>query len=221
MEPWTKNDHYLNQHLVQEPSALADATKAIRNTNLPHMEVSPAMGKFLYLIAKIQGACRVLEIGTFYGYSTMWFAKAVPQGGLVVSLEMTEKFVNIAQNNINNAGLAHKVQLLHGDAMCLLRQLIADKTEAFDIIFIDAHKPSYPCYLPLCLQLAKPGTIICGDNVILEGELANRQNTNPKATRVRRFIEELGGMEGLESTALQTVGVKGYDGFTFSVVGGN
>jgi len=223
METWqnasVKNDLYINQHLVKEPPALENATKTIRETNYPQMEVSPAQGKFLYMLAKMRNAKRVLEIGTFYGYSTMWFAKAVPDGGLVVSIEMTEKFVDMAQRNVSSAGLASKVELLHGDAAALLGKLIADKVEPFDFIFIDAHKPSYPQYLSLCMQLAKPGTVICGDNVILDGELANMDNNNPKAASVRAFIEELGVMEGVESTALQTIGVKGYDGFTLSIVG--
>lgn len=215
MDSWLNNDEYLNKNLIKEPGVFKNATEAIRKTNLPQMEVSPALGKFLYLLAKIKNASRILEIGTFYGYSTMWLASAVPKGGLVISMELTEKFVNIAQKNINEAGLNSKVKLMQGDAQALLANLIADKTEPFDMIFIDAHKPSYPEYLRLVLQLSKPGTIICGDNVILDGQLANMENNNPKATAVRQFIEDLGG---LESTALQMVGVKGYDGFTVSLV---
>ena len=218
MKAWINNDIYLNERLIKEPHALAKATRAIRATTLPQMEVSPAQGKFLYLLAKIRSAHRILEIGTFYGYSTMWFAKAVPDGGIVVSLELTEKFVAIAQDNINNAGLSDKVQLIQGDAIEILNKLIENKTEPFDMIFIDAHKPSYPEYLKLCIKLSKSGTIICGDNVILDGELSNTDNTNPKATSVRRFVEELGMCDAIESTALQTIGIKGYDGFTFSVV---
>jgi len=218
MEAWVNNDNYLNKHLVKEPHMLAKATKAIRATTLPQMEVSPAQGKFLYLLAKIRNANRILEIGTFYGYSTMWFAKAVPEGGIVVSIELTEKFVAIAQSNINDAGLSNKVKLVQGDAAKILNELVENKTEPFDMIFIDAHKPSYPEYLRLCIKLSKSGTIICGDNIILDGELSNIDNTNPKATSVRQFVEELGMCEAIESTALQTIGIKGYDGFTFSVV---
>ena len=217
-EVWASNDIFLTQHLVKEPLELKKATEAIRETNLPKMEVSPAQGKFLYLITKIRNAKRVLEIGTFYGYSTMWFAKAVPEHGLVISMELNEKFVATAQENINNAGLASKVKLMQGDAAEILDKLIAQKTEPFDMIFIDAHKPSYPQYLKQCLQLSKSGTVICSDNVILDGQLCNMANLNPKATSVRAFIEDLGELEIIESTALQTVGEKGYDGFTFSVV---
>jgi len=218
MDKWINNDSFINTHLVKEPTEFTKATDAIRTTNLPHMEVSPAQGKFLYLISKMRNAKRILEIGTFYGYSTMWFAKAVPDDGLVISIELTERFVDIAQENINNAGFKNKVKLMQGDAAELLNKLIAEETEPFDLIFIDAHKPSYPEYLKLCLKLSKSGTVICGDNVILDGELANMNNKNPKAAGVRQFIEELGQLESIESTALQTVGIKAYDGFTFSLV---
>jgi len=218
MDTWINNDLYINKHLVKEPATLKKATNEMEATNLPKMEVSPAQGKFLYMLAKMKNAKRILEIGTFFGYSTMWFAKALPDDGIVTSIELTEKFITLAQDNINRAGLAKKTKLLQGDAIDLLNKLIAAKAEAFDIIFIDAHKPSYPEYLKLCLKLSKPGTVIIGDNVILDGELCNTSNTNPKAANVRQFIEDLGETEGIESTALQTVGIKGYDGFTISLV---
>ena len=215
---WINTDHYLNTHLVKEDAALTAATASIQNTNLPRMEVSPTQGKFLYMLAKMNGAKRILELGTFYGYSTIWLAKALPEDGLIITMEMTERFVNIAQNNVEHAGLSHKVKFLHGDAVHLLNGLIRDKIEPFDMIFIDAHKPSYPLFLELALKLAKPGTVIIGDNVILDGELPNQDNQNPKVTAVRQFIEALSEEETLESTALQTVGIKGYDGFTISIV---
>ena len=217
-ETWTNNDNYLNAHLVKEDIALKQATNAIQNTNLPQMEVSPAQGKFLYLLAKIAGAKRILEIGTFYGYSTMWLAKAVPDDGLVMSLEFCELFVNMAQKNIDDAQLSNKVTLLFGDAAASLKKLIADKTEPFDMIFIDAHKPSYPEYLELSLLLSRPGTVICGDNVIRDGELSNLNNVTPNVLGTREFIKTLGALDSIESTALQTVGIKGYDGFTVSLV---
>lgn len=217
-ENWTNNDNLLNTHLVKEDIALKQATDAIRNTNLPQMEVSPAQGKLLYLLAKMRNAKRILEIGTFYGYSTMWFAKAVPDDGLVISLEFCELFVNMAQKNIDNAQLSNKITILLGDAADSLKKLIEDETEPFDMIFIDAHKPSYPEYLELSLQLSKPGTVICGDNVIRDGELSNMNNVTPNVLGTREFIKTLGALDSVESTALQTVGIKGYDGFTISLV---
>ena len=215
---WTDNDNFINTHLVKEPSTFSDATAAIRETNLPQMEVSPAQGKFLYLLAKMAGASRILELGTFYGYSTMWLAKAVPDNGTVVSIELTPKFVTIARQNIDSAGLSSRVQLIQGDALLVLQNMVANRTAPFDMIFFDAHKPSYPEYLQLCRQLARPGTVLCGDNIILDGELANESNQNPKAANMREYIKALGGDVSLESTALQTVGIKGYDGFTISIM---
>ena len=218
MDTWTENDLYINKHLVKEDAALTKASTAVKSTNLPRMEVSPAQGKFLYLLAKISGAKRILELGTYYGYSTMWMAKAIPNDGIVVSLEFCELFTNMAQKNIDDAQLSNKVKLLFGDAADSLRKLIADKTEPFDMIFIDAHKPSYPEYLELALQLSKSGTVICGDNVIRDGELSNMNNLTPNVMGTREFVEALGTSDVIESTALQTVGIKGYDGFTISVV---
>ncbi|MCL1863229.1 MAG: O-methyltransferase [Defluviitaleaceae bacterium] len=217
MEIWNNNDIYLTEQLVKEPTALQNATKKIRATPYPPMEVSPAQGKFLYLLAKIQNASRILEIGTYYGYSTIWLAKAVPEGGVVVSIEQTQAFVEMAKENIAEAGLYEKVQLHHGDASLILCNFIDESTSPFDMVFIDAHKPSYPKYLNLCLKLSKPGTIIIGDNVILGSEISLA--TNPKAEGVRDFIQNLSAADDIESTALQTVGIKGYDGFTIGVVG--
>ena len=218
MNVWTENERYLDYHLVKEPTEFRQATKEIRETNLPAMEVSPGFGKFLYMLARLRGAKRILELGTFYGYSTMWLAKAVPAEGIVMSVEMTERFIKTTQSNLERAGLSNKVRLINGDAHEILATLIKEETKAFDMIFIDAHKPSYPQFLELCLKLSKPGTIICGDNIILDGELANLCNCNPKAENLRHFIEDMGKLENLESTALQTVGAKGYDGFTISIV---
>ncbi|MCL2545832.1 MAG: O-methyltransferase [Oscillospiraceae bacterium] len=218
MDVWVSNDSFISEFLVEEDVALKQAFERSRELNLPDMEISPAQGKFLYLLARIKNAKRILEIGTFCGYSTIWLAKAVADGGIVISLECDESYANIAKKNIDSAGLSNQATVLTGDAINLLNQMIAAKEEYFDMIFIDADKPNYPQYLELSLQLAKNGTIICGDNVIRNGELVNTDNFDPKVQGVRRFVEMLGHMKALESTALQTVGVKGYDGFTVSIV---
>lgn len=218
MENWNHNDHYLAHALVKETAPFTAATEKIRHTNYPQMEVSPLQGKFLYLLTKITGATNVLEIGTFFGYSTMWFAQALPDHGKITSIELTEKFVHMAEENLQNAGLLHKANLIHGDANILLEEYAKAGHPPYDMIFIDAHKPSYPNYLRLALQLSRPGTVIIGDNIILDGQLANMENNNPKAKNVRQFIDDLARLENIESTALQTVGIKGYDGFTVSLV---
>jgi len=182
------------------------------------MEVSSIQGKFLYLLAKIKNAKRIFELGTFCGYSTIWLARAVPEDGIVLSLEYVQEHIDIAKKNIGFAGLTRKVRIVHGDASAILNKLIKEKEEPFDLIFIDADKPNYSKYLELSLKLSKSGTIIYGDNVIRNGELCNIDTVDEKVKGVQSFINDLGNSKVIESISLQTVGIKGYDGFTFSVV---
>jgi len=218
MEAWTNNDLYLIEHLIEEDAALKKVLEASRGYNLPEMEVSATQGKFLYLLARIRNAKRILELGTFCGYSTIWLAKAIPDDGIVISLEYSETYADMARRNIEYAGLSNRVKILQGTAIDSLNRLIAEKEAPFDMIFIDADKPNYPEYLKLSLQLSKSGTVIYGDNIIRDGELCNADNPDPKIKGVRKFIEDLGKTKIIESTALQTVGIKGYDGFSLSVV---
>ena len=218
MEIWTSNDLYLSGHLAREDDALQNALKSSRENNLPAWEISPLQGRFLYLLAKIKNAKRILELGTLGGYSTIWLARAIPDDGMVVSLESYESYVATARKNIEYAGLQNKVKIIHGAALDSINKLIADKEEPFDMIFLDADKPNNANYLRLSLELSKSGTVIVGDNVVREGELYDADSTDPKVRGSRRFIESMGKSEYLESTALQTVGIKGYDGFTISIV---
>jgi len=218
MEVWTNNDHYLNAHLAEEDQALKNALAVSRENNLPEWEVSATQGKFLYLLAKMRNAKRILELGTLGGYSTIWLARAVPEDGMVVSLEFDELYANVARKNIEYAGLSHKVNILQGAALDSMKKMIAEDEAPFDIIFIDADKPNNPNYLKLALELSKSGTVIFGDNIIRDGELCNAESQNETVLGVRQFIEDLGISDRIESTALQTVGIKGYDGFTLSIV---
>jgi len=218
MDIWTNNDLYLTEGLIEEDVALEHALTQSRNLNLPDMEISPTQGKLLYMLAKIKNAKRILELGTFCGYSTIWLGKAIPDDGIVVSIEYEAIYAELACKNINYAGLSSKVNVLNGDASDLLQQLIAEKEEPFDMIFIDADKPNYSKYLELSLQLSKSGTVIYGDNVIRDGELCNKNSSDPKVIGVQQFIEKLSNTKAIESTSLQTVGIKGYDGFTLSIV---
>jgi len=218
MDNWTNNDVYILENLIEQDTALKHALLSSRRHNLPDMEVSPAQGKFLYLLAKIKNAKRVLELGTFFGYSTLWLAKAVPNDGLVITLESDETYANIAQQNFEYAGLVDRVKIMRGAATDSLNKLIESKTEPFDMVFIDADKPNYPLYLQQALKLSKPGTVIYGDNVIRNGKLCNAVNPDERVVGVRQFVQDMGKAVELTSTALQTVGVKGYDGFTLSIV---
>jgi len=218
MQAWTNNDLYLNKNLAEEDNALKNALATSRKNNLPEWEVSATQGKFLYLLAKMKNAKRILEIGTLGGYSTIWLARAIPDDGMVISLEYDELYTKVARKNIEYASLSHKVKIIQGAAIDSINKMIAAKEEPFDMIFIDADKPNNPNYLKLSLQLSKPGTVIFGDNVIRDGELCNAGSLDEKVIGTRQFIEDLGKLDNVESTALQTVGTKGYDGFTISIV---
>jgi len=218
MNKWEKNDLFIAETLIAEDVELKNILEFNRQNNLPDWEVSSPQGKFLYLLAKIRNAKRILELGTFVGYSTIWLAKALPGDGTVISLEYEQAYANIARKNIEHAGFSDKVTILQGAAVDSLNALIKAKEEPFDMIFIDADKPLYPTYLDLSLQLSKPGTVIYGDNVVRDGELYNADTSDQKVRGVREFVENLNKSRTLESTALQTVGIKGYDGFTISVV---
>ena len=218
MEVWINNDLHLNENLVENDGDLKNALAVSRENNIPEMEISATQGKFLYLLAKMRNAKRILEIGTLGGYSTIWLAKAISTDGLIISLEYDKLCVDTARQNIAYANLQNIVKIIHGKAIDSMKTMIAEKEEPFDMIFIDADKPNYPNYLKLSLQLAKPGTVIYADNVIRNGELCNTASLDEKVIGVQSFVEDLGKLENIESTALQTVGIKGYDGFTISIV---
>jgi len=218
MEVWTNNDLYLAEHLVEEDEVLENALAVSRENNLPEWEVSATQGKFLYLLAKMRNAKRILEIGTLGGYSTIWLARAIPAEGMVASLEYDKHYADVARKNIEYAGLSSKVNIIQGAALDSMSKMIDENEEPFDIIFIDADKPNNPNYLKLSLELAKSGTVIFGDNVIRNGELCNDASLDEKVIGSREYIEALGVSDKIESTALQTVGIKGYDGFAISIV---
>ncbi|WP_242551034.1 O-methyltransferase [Enterococcus ureilyticus] len=185
---------------------------------LPPHDVSPSQGKSLYLLAKIKGAKRILEIGTLGGYSTLWFAKAVAENGQVISLEYDQKHAKIAQENLALAGVSEKTTILVGAAAETLATMVQTQTSPFNLIFIDADKENNSLYLKYAIQLAQPGTIIIGDNVVRDGAVIDSQSSDGRVIGVRSYIEDLSTSKHLTSTAIETVGVKGYDGFTISIV---
>ena len=215
---WATNDGYLSDRLIDADGGLEGALASSRENDIPEWEISPLQGKFLYLLAKMKGAKRILELGTLGGYSTIWLAKAVPDGGVVVSVEHNEHYANVARRNIENAGLSDRVNIMRTDCKAAMEQLIAEKATPFDMIFIDSDKPNYPVYLELALQLSAPGTVIFADNVIRNGELCNADTEDDYVKGVQAYVGDMGKLKQLESTALQTVGVKGYDGFSLSIV---
>jgi predicted O-methyltransferase YrrM len=223
-ETWTAVDAYIAEKLVPPDPALDAATAANAAAGLPQIAVSPAQGKLLSILARSIGARRILEIGTLGAYSTIWLARALPSGRLI-TLEANPDYAAVAVANIANAGLSDTVELRLGralDTLPLLAAEVADIGELFDFIFIDADKQNTPEYFKWALELARPGSLIVTDNVIRDGAVIDSASEDPVIEGARRFHDMLaagGEFDGrVSATTIQTVGVKGYDGFTVSLV---
>src|ERR1041385_3262751 len=215
---WDDVDRYASDLLVRPDETLAAALRAADAAGLPPISVSPPQGKFLMLLAQAIGACRILEIGTLAGYSAIWLARALPAGGRLVTLEVDAKHARVARENIGRAQLADIVDIHEGRAIETLERMVAAAVDAFDLIFIDADKPSYPLYLPLAVELSHPGTLIIADNIVRKGAVIEPSHSDPRVHGVREFNERVARRPRLDATLLQTVGVKGYDGFTLARV---
>ena len=212
LDKWTAVDRYLTDVFVAEDPA-AGASAASDKAGLPSIAVSPPQGKQLYLLALIRGARRILEIGTLGGYSTIWMASALPAEGKLITLEADAKHADVARANIRAAGLANKVEVRLGRALETLPSLEGP----FDMVFIDADKPSIPEYFQWSLKLSRPGSIIIVDNVVREGAVIDKDG-DAAVKGVRRFNEMVAAERRVTATTIQTVGAKGYDGFAFVLV---
>jgi predicted O-methyltransferase YrrM len=217
-ELWTAVDTYIAENLIPSDPILEETLKANAEADLPSIDVSPTQGKFLYLLAKIKGASRILEIGTLGGYSTIWLARALPSGGKLITLEVDPKHAEVAAKNIARAGLTSRVEQRVGPALDSLAQLQAEHTPPFDLIFIDADKPNNPNYLDWAFCLSHAGTVIITDNVIREGTILNHDDPDPAIQGTRSLFEKPGAEPRLEATAFQTVGSKKHDGFAIAIV---
>lgn len=217
-ELWVDVDRYFSERLITPDAALDAALEANRQAELPAIDVTPLQGKFLELLVRITGARRILELGTLGGYSTLWLARALAAGGVVVTLELEEKHAAIARANLERGGMMDRVDLRVGRAADLLRAMVAEHAAPFDLIFIDADKSGYPEYLDLSLKLTRPGTVLVSDNVVREGRVVEPDNPDPHIQGVRRFTDLVAAEPRLAATVLQTVGSKGYDGFALAVV---
>ena len=215
---WSEVDRYLTEKLIPVDPILKGALSANAAAGLPLIDVAPNQGKLLYLLARVQGAKRILEIGTLGAYSTIWLARALPADGAILSLEFEVKHAEVARANLKRANLACSVEVRQGAALDSLAQLDADSVEPFDLIFIDADKENYPGYLEWSLRLSRVGTVIIGDNVIRDGAIVDSRSGDPRVQGVRRFLEMMASDPRLSATALQTVGAKGYDGFSLAIV---
>jgi len=217
-EQWTAVDQYIADLFLPDDPALDAALAASTAAGLPAISVSPNQGKLLHLLARIQGARKILEIGTLGGYSTIWLARALPADGELITLEADPKHAEIALANIARAGLTQVVTVRLGRAVDTLTQLEKEGRGPFDVIFIDADKAGYPAYLEWALKLSRRGSLIIADNVVRQGEVANAASIDPDVQGVRRFNELLAADPRVSSTVFQTVGTKGYDGFAIGVV---
>lgn len=217
---WTQVDHYFGDKLAPSDAALENALQTNLAASLPPHDVSPLQGKFLALLIKLVGARRVLEIGTLGGYSTIWMARALPDGGKITTLELSPDYAAIAAGNLERAGVADRVEIIVGPALGSLQRLQTAGGGPFDLVFIDADKPNNPRYLQAALSLARKGTVIVGDNVVRDGAVIDPESDDERVQGVRAFTDLLARTEGLFSTALQTVGQKGWDGMTISLVEG-
>ena len=216
---WTAVDRYITDLFVPPDAALSEALQASPAAGLPALNVSPPQGKFLQLLAMALGARAILELGTLGGYSTIWLARALPPGGRLITLEADPKHAEIARANIARAGLTEVVDLRLGRALETLPRLAAEDRGPFDLIFIDADKPSYADYFTWALKLSRRGTVIIGDNVIRKGAVINPSaSDDPRVPGVLRFHEVVAAERRVSATVMQTVGAKGYDGFTLALV---
>jgi predicted O-methyltransferase YrrM len=217
-ELWTAVDHYIAATVVRADPALDAAIEASSAAGLPHIAVAPNQGKLLHLLARLRQARRILEIGTLGGYSTIWLARALPPDGRLITLEANETHAAVARANIERAGLAQLVDVRLGAALETLPRLAAEGAGPFELTFIDADKPNIPAYFEWALELAAPRSLIIVDNVIRDGEVADETSTDPSVLGVRRLNEMLRDEPRAAATTIQTVGSKGYDGFTIALV---
>jgi len=220
-ELWTAVDDYFDRALVPSDPALEAALAASVAAGLPRIGVAPNQGKMLQLLARLQGARRILEVGTLGGYSTIWLARALPPGGHLVTLEVDPKHAEVALGNIAGAGLADVVDLRLGPALETLPKLATEEGGPFDLIFIDADKPSNPEYFAWAIELARPGTLIIVDNVVRHGEVIDPGNSDPDNEGVHRLNALIASEPRVSAMAMQTVGRKGHDGFVMALVNGD
>lgn len=218
-EDWTAVDRYITDLLVGSDAILDAALAASAAAGLPSINVSPPQGKLLALLARVQGARTILEIGTLGAYSTIWLARALPAGGHLITLEVNPKHAEVARENLARAGIANVVEVRVGRAIDTLPALAAEGRGPFDMFFIDADKPSNPEYVAWALRLARPGSLIVVDNVVRNGAVVDAASEDPPVQGVRRMNAMIAAEPRLSATTIQMVGSKGWDGMMLAVVG--
>lgn len=217
-EQWTAVDKYLSDLFIKPDPALDAALQAAAAAGLPPISVSANQGQLLALLARAVGARSILELGTLGGYSAIWLARALPAGGTLLSLEASPVHAGVARANIAAAGLADRVEVRVGSALETLPQLVTDRRVPFDMVFIDADKVNYTSYLHWALQLTRPGSLIIADNVVRNGAIIDAHSSDLNVQGIRRFLAALAAEPRVTATVLQTVGIKGYDGWAIALV---
>lgn len=212
LRAWAGVDAYFSV-LSPDDEHLRATTEAARNAGLPDIAVAPNQGKLLKLLAETAGARRILEIGTLGGYSTLWLARALPPGGTLVTLEIDPAHAEVARASLASAGVGDRVDVVLAPASQTLDRLLREGVEPFDLVFVDADKQSLARYVEQTLALSHPGTLVVVDNVVRGGRVVDADSADPSVQGVRRLVELLTDHPRLDATVVQTVGVKGHDGF--------
>ena len=215
---WTAVEDFLSDVVVRPDSALKHAVTAALEAGMPPIEVAPNAGKLLKLLVQLSGARRVLEIGTLAGFSTIWMAQGLPDGGRLVTCEYLPKHAEVARANVEAAGLGARVEIRVGAALDTLGALEAEGAEPFDFVFIDADKENDPHYLDWAIRLGRPGTTVVMDNVVWEGAVLDPSLDTVNAPGIISALQMMGEDPRLDATVIQTVGTKGWDGFALALV---
>ena len=217
---WTAVDGYINDLFVPDDDILEAALRTAAEAGLPEIQVTPSQGKLLGMMVQAVGARKVLEIGTLGGYSAIWIARALPSAGRLVTLEAAPKHAEVARSNFVRAGLEGGIDIRVGPAQETLPALVDEGIGPFDLVFIDADKPSYPTYFDWTMKLTRPGSLIILDNVVRGGAVADPGSSDPNVLGVRKTNAAMASDPRVTATAIQTVGKKGYDGFSIALVTG-
>ncbi len=219
-QTWTDVDANIADLFVHPDPELDAALEASKTAGMPAIEIAPSHGKLLMLLAMVGGAHRILEIGTLGGYSTIWMARALPPDGRLISLEASADHAKVAAASIENAGLSDRVEIRVGPALGALPKIAKEDVGPFDLVFIDADKENNPAYFDWALKLSRPGTMIVADNVVRYGGLMDDASEEPSVKGMRSFMEMVANEPRVSATAIQTVSLKGHDGFALAVVTG-
>ena len=215
---WTAVDEYIDRSLVKPDAALDFVLEASAAAGLPAISVSASQGKLLFLLARAIGARRILELGTLGGFSGIWLARALAAGGQLVTVEADPAHAVIARQSFDRAGVADLVELRVGAALEILPRLAAEAGPPFDLVFIDADKGNYAEYLDWAIRLCREGGMIIADNVVRDGQVIDPASDDASVRGARRFMSAVATDPRVTATAIQTVGVKGYDGFALMLV---